>query len=164
MIISRDKKLLYPPFALLLVQFEEKLLEKGLPFYLFMALRDFATQDELYAQGRTTPGDIVTNAKGGDSWHNYGLAADYVLDGMPEKPGIQWSWKTRNVDFNEDGTNDWQQMGQIAETCGLQWGGRWKKFPDLPHVQNKYGLSLNEAKELHRVGGVKKVWEACDAA
>ena len=62
MIISRDKSLLYPPFAEKLVEFESRLAAAKLPFYLFMGLRTFEDQDELYAQGRTKPGRIVTNA------------------------------------------------------------------------------------------------------
>jgi peptidoglycan L-alanyl-D-glutamate endopeptidase CwlK len=164
MIISRDKSLLFPPFADQLRYFESRLAAAKLPFFLFMALRTFECQDELYAQGRTKPGSIVTNARGGDSLHNYGLAADYVLDGSLEKPGIQWSWNTK-ADFDSDGRSDWMRMGEIAESCGLEWGGRWKRFPDLPHVQNTYGLALVEIKEIYRAGhGIKAVWEQLKAA
>ena len=163
-IISRDKGLLYSPFAGQLRDFESRLVAAKLPFYLYMGLRTFEDQDELYSQGRTKPGQIVTNARGGDSLHNYGLAADYVLDGQPDKPGIQWSWDTK-ADFNADGRNDWMQMGEIAESCGLEWGGRWKRFPDLPHVQNRYGLTLAEIKEIYRSGhGVKAVWSELKTA
>ena len=157
-IISRDKSLLYPPFAEQLRDFESRLAAAKLPFYLFMGLRTFECQDELYAQGRTLPGKIVTNARGGDSLHNFGLASDWVLDGQVEKPGIQWSWDTM-TDFNADGRSDWMQMGEIAESCGLEWGGRWKRFPDLPHIENRYGLTLAEIKEIYRAGhGIKAVW------
>ena len=163
-IISRDKNLFYPPFAGQLRDFESRMAAAKLPFYLYMGLRTFEDQDELYSQGRTKPGQIVTNARGGDSLHNYGLAADYVLDGQPDKPGIQWSWDTKS-DFNADGRNDWMQMGEIAEGCGLEWGGRWKRFPDLPHVQNRYGLTLAEIKEIYRAGhGMKAVWSELKAA
>ena len=164
MIISRDKNLLYPPFAEQLRDFESRLAAAKLPFYLFMGLRTFEDQDELYAQGRTKPGRIVTNARGGDSLHNYGLAADFVLDGQPEKPGIQWSWEIKS-DFNADGRSDWMTMGEMAESCGLEWGGRWKRFPDLPHLQNTYGLTLSEIKEIYRAGhGIKSIWEELRAA
>ena len=163
MIISRDKSLLYPAFAEQLRYFESRLAAAKLPFHLFMGLRTFEDQDELYAQGRTKPGKIVTNARSGDSLHQYGLAADYVLDGQVEKPGIQWSWNTR-ADLNAD-RNDWLQMGEIAESWGLEWGGRWKRFPDLPHVQNTYGLTLAEIKEIYRNGrGIKAVWSELKAA
>lgn len=157
-----NQSLLYPPFAAQLVNFEAALKSAGLPFYPFMGLRTWQEQDALYAQGRTAPGKIVTNARGGDSWHCFGLAVDYVLDGDTEKPGVQWSWNVK-VDLNHDGRTDWLDMAEIAEMCGLEAGAYWKSFPDLPHVQNRYGLSLMEAKELYRAGGLPAVWEACGA-
>ena len=111
-IISRDKNLFYPPFAGQLRDFESRLAAAKLPFYLYMGLRTFEDQDKLYAQGRTKPGQIVTNARGGDSLHNYGLAADYVLDGQVEKPGIQWSWDIKS-DLNADGCNDWLDISIV---------------------------------------------------
>jgi len=163
-IISRDKSLLFPPFAEQLRYFESRLGAAKLPFLLFMALRTFEDQDELYAQGRTKPGSIVTNARGGDSLHNYGLAADYVLDDQIEKPGIQWSWDIKS-DLNADGRNDWLQMAEIAVACGLEAGYFWKRFPDAPHVQNRYGLTLPEIKEIYRAGyGIKAVWAELKAA
>lgn len=148
MTISRDKNLLFPEFRTRLDEFERLLAIEHLPFYLFMGLRSFKEQNDLYSQGRTKPGNIVTNARGGDSFHNYGLGADYVLDGQIEKPGIQWSWETK-ADLNADGRNDWMQMGELAERCGLKWGGRWKKFPDLPHVEFS-GFTIQELKEMFR--------------
>ncbi len=153
-------KLLYPPFAEQVRRLLELLRLNSLPFYVFMTLRTFAEQDALYAQGRTKPGKIVTNACGGDSWHNYGLACDLVLDGMVDKPGIQWSWDIR-ADLNRDGANDWKQMAELAKTLRLEAGYFWKTFPDAPHVQNRYGLSLVECKELYRLGGIDKVWSEC---
>lgn len=161
MIISRDRNLLCPAFVRMLDEFESKLKEYSLPFHLFMGLRTFEDQDELYAQGRTKPGKIVTNARGGDSLHNYGLAADYVLDGMLEKPGIQWSWEIR-ADLNKDNKNDWLQMAEIAQATGLEAGYFWKRFPDAPHVQCTFGFTLQEIKELYRLGGIKGLWAVCE--
>lgn len=158
--ISRDKSLLCPAFAAILTVFEADLLHSRLPFYLFMGLRMFEEQDELYAQGRTKPGNIVTNARGGDSWHNYGLAADYVLDGMIDKPGIQWSWNIK-TDLNRDGVNDWSQMAGIAILHRLEPGYFWKKFPDVPHIQKCFGLKLVDVKELYSLGGLEGVWKEC---
>lgn len=160
MIISRDKSLLFPYFSRQLYIFEHELDLSNLPFKLFMGLRDFETQDELYAQGRTMPGKIVTNAKGGDSWHNYGLAADYVLDLNGDKPGLMWSWDLK-ADTNSNAINDWKEMAEIAIDCGLESGYFWRKFPDVCHLQNRYDLSLADAKELYRLGGIQRVWEEC---
>ena len=163
MIISRDKKLLCPPFVKVLLEFEQRIKVRELPFYLFMGLRTFEDQDELYAQGRTKTGKIVTNARGGDSFHNYGLAADYVLDGQLDKPGTQWSWDIR-ADLDENGTNDWLQMANIAQACGLEAGYFWKRFPDAPHVQMSFGFTLQEIKEIYRSGSMLDVWKACEEA
>ena len=71
-------------------------------------LRTFAEQDELYAQGRTKPGKRVTNAKGGQSLHNYGVAIDFALliDGKTA------SWEDLK-DFDGDRKADWME-GQVA--------------------------------------------------
>ena len=156
---NRDRSALYPPFAAQLADLESRLLKELLPFVLFMGLRTWAEQDALYAQGRAVPGKIVTNARGGESWHCFGLAADYVLNDAGDKPTAQWSWDTRS-DLNRDGRGDWMQLGELAEACGLEWGGRWKRFPDLPHVQNRFGLTLAEAREFHRRGRLPAVWDA----
>jgi hypothetical protein len=88
-IVSRDKSLLYPPFAEQLRDFESRLAAARMPFYLFVALCTFEYQDELCPQGRARRVKIITNACGGDSLHCYVLAGDWVLDGKAERPGIQ---------------------------------------------------------------------------
>ena len=84
--------------------------------------RSAADQDDLYAIGRTEPGNIVTNARGGESLHNSGLAIDVVQmqNGRP-------NWTMSN--------SSWQSVGQIGERLGMQWGGRWTGFVDRPHFQ-----------------------------
>jgi len=150
--IDRDKSHLFPPFAALLSRFEDLLVHQGLPFYLFEGLRTWERQEWLYAQGRTRPGKVVTNAKPGSSWHAFGLAADYVMDGMVDKPGIQWSWEMR-------GHSEWLKMAQLAVALGLESAYFWKQFPECPHVQQRYGLGLPRANELYRTGGIQAVWE-----
>lgn len=188
MIISRDKKLLCPPFAKMLNEFETRLSVRSLPFYLFMGLRTPEDQEEIWKQGRLTPGPLcrhkgdaaprpigtcpvhplgttVTNAHGlptSDSFHCYGLGGDYVPDGMIEKPGIQWSWDMK-IDHDKSGRSDWYEMGEIARSCGLEWGGSWKR-PDFPHVQCTFGYTLTEIKEFYRMGGIKNVWAQCGGA
>jgi peptidoglycan L-alanyl-D-glutamate endopeptidase CwlK len=103
----------------------------------------YAEQDELFAQGRTKPGKIVTRAKGGRSYHNFGLAFDICLlidrngDGVFEEA----SWDTR-LDFDKDGKIDWQEIVTIAKQYGWEWGGDWASFPDAPHFQKTFGLSV----------------------
>ena len=107
-------------------------------------LRTFAEQDALYAQGRTTPGKIVTNAKGGQSNHNFGLAIDIVL--LVDKDGNgtfeSASWET-NVDFDGDGVADWKEVVGVFKRHGWAWGGDWK-FTDMPHFEKTFNLSVNQ--------------------
>jgi peptidoglycan LD-endopeptidase CwlK len=135
------------------IQLITKLAENGLYFGAFMGLRTYEEQDALYAQGRTKPGNKVTNAPGGSSWHNFGLAVDLVEDGDTDKAGMQWSW-SNGADF--------LKIGNYSKECGLEWGGFWKSLKDYPHVELTMGLTLADARELYRIGGVNKVWSEID--
>jgi len=99
-------------------------------------LRTIKEQDELYQIGRTKAGKIVTNAKGGQSYHNHGLAFDLVLiiDGKDA------SWDTLK-DFDGDKVSDWMECVTIAKKYGWEWGGEWK-FKDAPHFQKTFGKSI----------------------
>lgn len=85
--------------------------------------RTIAQQNALYAQGRTIPGKVVTNAKGGQSAHNFGLAADLA----PLKNGNIWWTAPRQV---------WQQMADLAVEIGLTSGFYFKTIFDAPHVED----------------------------
>lgn len=100
--------------------------ERGLSPRIVQGLRTIAEQDALYAQGRTKPGNIVTNSKGGQSWHNYACAFDlaFLLPGG-------------NVDFVVS-----KEIGDLGASCGLEWGGNWASFSDKPHFQLQ-GLPSN---------------------
>ena len=154
--IDRDKTNLFPAFAAILTVFEDNLAHQGLPFYLFEGFRSWERQEWLYAAGRTRPGKIVTNAKPGRSWHAYGMAADYVLDGMITKPGIQWSWEIR-------GHPEWLRMAQLAVGMGLEAAYFWEKFPECPHLQYPCGLTIERAVLLHLQGGLPAVWAEAQA-
>lgn len=95
-------------------------------------LRTFAEQEKLYNQGRTSPGKKVTNAKAGQSIHNYGLAVDICL--IIE--GKDVSWDTAK-DWDNDGVADWYECVKIFAKYGWDWGGNWKTFKDLPHFEKK---------------------------
>lgn len=119
-------------------------------------LRTFAEQDALYAQGRSKPGAIVTKAKGGQSYHNYGLAIDIVLLIDTDKNGsfetASWDEKT---DFDKDGKSDWMEIVGVFKRFGYEWGGDWK-FVDAPHFQKTFGKSIFELQTLHSTGKVDK--------
>lgn len=107
------------PLALRLLELSQ---ERGIPLEIVQAERSMQQQAEIYAQGRTQPGPVVTNAKPGDSYHNYGLAFDVVPTVYKSLP-----------DWNPSGSL-WQTIGEIGEGLGLEWGGRWRT-PDKPHFQ-----------------------------
>lgn len=95
-------------------------------------LRTFKEQDQLYAIGRTKPGKKVTNAKPGQSIHNYGLAVDIclIIDGKTA------SWDTAK-DWDNNKVADWYECVKIFAKYGWEWGGSWKTFKDLPHFEKK---------------------------
>jgi peptidoglycan L-alanyl-D-glutamate endopeptidase CwlK len=90
--------------------------------------RTLERQTELYNQGRTTRGAIVTNAKAGESLHNYGVAVDFV--------------------FRREGYNAseylWQLLGKVGKDQGFEWGGDWQGFIDRPHFELKQGYTLKD--------------------
>lgn len=127
-------------------------------------LRTDAEQDALYAQGRTKLFDAkgnrlakVTNAKGGQSIHNYGFALDIVLlvdnnnDGIYEAA----SWDTIK-DFDKDGVSDWMEVISIFKKNGWVWGGDWKSFKDKPHVEKTFGHTWRTLNALKKAGKIDK--------
>lgn len=112
-------------------------------------LRTFAEQNALYAQGRTKPGRIVTKAKGGRSYHNYGCAIDIVLlidrDGNGTFEEASWE---ENIDFDGDKKADWMEIVTIFKQYGWEWGGEWQ-FKDSPHFQKTFGKSVVELEALY---------------
>jgi len=93
--------------------------------FLVETLRSYQRSDELYAQGRTLPGKKVTNAKAGQSYHNFGLSVDCV----PKDKNGNPTW-----DFDPFGPM-WKRVVELAQINGLAWGGFWKTFKDYPHFQ-----------------------------
>lgn len=113
-------------------------------------LRTFKEQDALYAQGRTVKGKIVTNAKGGLSMHNYGLALDIVL--ILNDGSASWDIK---ADFDGDGKSDWKEIVTIFKQYGWEWGGDWK-FTDYPHFQKSFGKTVRELLSDYNFGHIDK--------
>lgn len=117
-------------------------------------LRTIAEQDALYAQGRTRLFDangkrlgIVTQARGGQSIHNYGLALDIVL--LRDKDGNGTfetaSWED-TIDFDGDGLADWMEVVRIFKANGWTWGGDWTRFKDKPHFEKPFGHTWRTLK------------------
>ncbi len=130
MINSRKIADLNPETAALCRQFVAKCIEQSIDIIITSTYRDFESQDELYKQGRVTPGPIVTNAKPGFSYHNFKVAFDFA----PIQNG--------KIDWNN--THLFHRCGEIAESVGLEWAGRWRRFPELAHCQYTGGLTLAE--------------------
>ena len=129
MINSRDIKELLPPVRERVEKFLALCDKSGIDLLVTSTFRDNESQDELYAQGRTKPGKIVTNAKAGQSWHNYRCAVDVVplVNGKP-----QW-----------DASHPvWKQVGELGKQAGLEWAGEWKRFKETAHFQYTGGLTL----------------------
>jgi peptidoglycan L-alanyl-D-glutamate endopeptidase CwlK len=109
-------------------------------------LRTIEEQDALYAQGRSKPGKIVTNARGGSSFHNYGLAIDFAIlyDGV-------LSWDIM-ADKDKDGIKDWQEVVAVFKAAGYEYGGDWKSIKDYPHLQKTFGFAWKQLKAKYVPG------------
>lgn len=103
-------------------------------------LRTLKEQADIFAQGRTKPGPIVTKARPGRSYHNYGLAIDIVLI-----LGNGASWDI-NKDFDGDGMADWMEVVQTFKEYGWEAGIDWQ-FKDAPHFQKTLGYTVDQ---LHK--------------
>ncbi len=126
-----------PYVATLARRFLEQAKANGLDVKIISVFRSWDEQDRLYAQGRTAPGPIVTDAMGGDSYHTWALA----FDAVPLKNG--------QVDYND--TALFTRMGRIGEQVGLEWGGNWQTVKvnliDMPHFQYTFGLTTAQLLE-----------------
>lgn len=133
MIASRDIKELHPKVQAKVSELLLLCKKENIDILITSTYRDNESQDALYAQGRTTEGKKVTNAKGGQSFHNYRVAFDFVpmLNGKPLWNDIKTITK----------------VGELGEEIGLSWAGRWKRFKELLHFQYTEGLTLKDFQE-----------------
>ncbi|MDQ6422699.1 M15 family metallopeptidase [Paenibacillus sp. LHD-117] len=107
--------------------------------------RSHEDQNALYEQGRTQKGPIVTQVRGGGSYHNYGLAIDFAL----RTKGGRIVWDMEH-DGNRNGKPDWLEVVDAAKKLGFSWGGDWKSFKDYPHLQMDFGYSISELRRGFR--------------
>lgn len=148
---------------------------RGVQIIITQGLRTYAEQDNLYAKGRTakqlaavglskvTPQpkeDIVTNARGGYSNHNFGWANDFALL-LPD--GRTVSWDTLRDD-DKDSLPDWSEVVEEAKKLGFEWGGDWRTFKDMPHMQMVFGLTTTQLREGKKpaVSSITKAFAAID--
>jgi peptidoglycan L-alanyl-D-glutamate endopeptidase CwlK len=166
--MARDIKQLHPRLQAKVEELKALCEKEGLNIGIGECFRSVAEQDKLYAQGRTTPGSIVTNAKGStySSQHQWGIAFDFF----------------KNVKGHEyDDIAFFNKVGALAKSIGLAWGGDWKNPVDKPHLylgdwgstttklKNQYGTfekfkatwnvteqKVEEKKEVYKLTTLKK--------
>lgn len=142
--------LLHPKLVVAVNTAANLLAAQGTYFRVAQGLRTYAEQDALYAQGRTIPGHIVTNAKGGYSNHNFGCAVD-VYPFLSGATG-ELNWNAKSPQF--------ASMVTALKAQGLAWGGDWKSIPDYPHFQleNVPVTPTDADRAEFAKGGLEAVW------
>ncbi len=145
MIDSRDVKELHPCVRRGAEELKRRMEAQGYPMGISSTYRDQEKQNALYAQGRTKPGSIVTNARGGQSIHNWRLAFDVFFN----VKGQEFS----NTRFFNEAGRIWTEMGGV-------WGGSWVGFVDKPHMEYTGGLSLSQLQQGKKLpDDAKMKWE-----
>ena len=155
MTTSSEKLLsqLHPLLQQKIRQMAEALEQEGIKIVVVQGLRTWEEQDALYQQGRTKPGNIVTNAPAGHSYHNYALACDCA----PENPDGSVDWNAEHP--------QWKHMEEVGTSLGLVSGANWTRLVDAPHFQitGAYPVSPNdELRRLYQGGGLPAVWEGLE--
>lgn len=122
-----------------------RVLAGGLRARIISGTRTYAEQNALYKQGRFgNPGDRVTNARGGESNHNFCVAFDigiFTASGGYLQEGIEYTQAAN--------------LGLVGSGTGLEWGGHWQKFVDRPHYQLRTGLSVAALRAQFEAGTLK---------
>lgn len=128
---------LEPIFRAQIVVLLDELKTMGITCIVTSGRRTIAEQNALYAQGRTVPGNIVTKAQGGQSPHNFGLAADLC---PMDQCGELW-WNAPD--------DVWNAMHMVGEQMGLRAGYDFKSIKDSPHYESP---DWKQAQALWRDG------------
>lgn len=134
--MSRDVHDLHPAMQRMLAALRAEAESHGIDFLVTCTWRSPAEQAALYAQGRTVPGKVVTNAKPGQSMHNHmvqGHPCSLAFDIVPLRYGKP-VWAVSD--------SLWLVLGELGEQAGLEWAGRWKRFREYPHFQHPQAASL----------------------
>lgn len=127
---SRNIDDLHPDMQPLCREFLARCNSHALGVRISCTYRSNEEQDAEYAKGRTAPGNKVTNAKAGESKHNF------TIDGKPSSKAFDIYITNKDGTLNWDSTSlPWQMAGEIGEQLKLSWGGRWKKIKDYPHFE-----------------------------
>lgn len=154
--------LTYPRLSAMIGQLATLMAAEDVPITVSCSVRTVEEQDAEFAKGRDAEGNIidkhavVTNARGGYSWHNFGLAVD-----------CEPVEKDNTIDWNADHPH-WKLMEKIGTSLGLTSGANWLRLADAPHFQLTgrfpVGAPTDEVRELYKQGGLHAVWAAVDAS
>lgn len=136
---NRNVNLLYPPFNMLVQKALAACVAAGYKVSIFEAWRSPERQDYLYAQGRTRPGEIVTQAKAWQSFHQYGVACDIAF--LPAAG--QWSW-----------SGPWDAVADIFLKHSVQHPIK----SDTPHFEFLHGLQIGAAAATVRNSSILNLW------
>lgn len=134
--VYKDLNELHPKVKELAQKLLDECKKQGLNIVVGETYRSVERQDYLYAQGRTRPGSIITNAKGSSmsSYHQWRLAFDVF----------------QNIRGEEYNRIILAKVGAIGQKLGLEWGGSWSSFEDTPHFQYTFGLSIQDLRNGKR--------------
>lgn len=150
--MSRDISMCHPELQEKAKKLVEECKKQGLIVKIGECFRSVAEQNELYAQGRTKPGNVVTNAKGSSfsSMHQWGVAFDVI--------------RNDGKGAYNDSDRWFSKVGKVGKKLGLEWGGDWTSPVDKPHFQLKnWGSTTVKLKKLYgNVENFKKTWEVED--
>lgn len=144
--MARDITQLHPRLQEIIPKLKAECEKNGIKIAISECLRTKKEQDDLYAQGRTKPGSIVTNCKGStySSMHQWGVAFDFYL-----AMDIDGDGKTSDDAFNNS-KKTFEAVGKIGKSLGLEWGGDWKSIKDRPHFQlPDWGSTASKLKKLY---------------
>lgn len=135
-VVLNDASYLFPGFRRSLEAGLDIARRESIGVYIFESWRSPKRQELMFQQQKS-------KARAYQSWHQYGLAVDLAF-----KVNNQWSWE-----------GPWQRIGVIMEQIGIEWGYRFKSFPEMGHFQMSFGLSLNIAQQLYLDGGIFTLWD-----
>ena len=126
-------------------EINSKILTGKVKMIVTQTLRTFEEQNALFNKKPK-----VTNAKGGQSMHNYGLAFDFALS-----DGKVAIWDTAK-DFDGDKNSDWLEVVKTFKNAGYVWGGDFRSISDKPHFEKTFGHTWQQLLALHSAGKVDK--------
>ena len=130
-------------FRLFLTEAQALAETKGLEYKVISGTRSWEEQERIYAQGRTTPGKIVTKAPPGHSMHNFGLAIDC---------GVFRGGKYLDEAEPKTASAMHKAASELAKEHGIRWGGNFKSIIDEPHFELDTPLKLSQLRDRKKSG------------